>query len=133
MSDEIKAEMQRLFNIVWERAKDKRKAFRASVDGASEGCAYLAEDELTCFWGACIPDYKYSPEFEGFKPSLGKGTPVLLAGLRGEWDYGELEKLSAFACDLQSIHDRHSPDKWQKRLIGLATNCGLVVPEEVQE
>ena len=109
---------QEIFNIVWERAKDKRKATKGVW-----GCAYRAKqpdgEVLKCFIGACIPDSMYEPKMEGAIEFLLLGYPAL----------GFLYPQAGFLAALQSIHDKALPDEWEQRLRLTADKYKLTIPE----
>lgn len=100
---------QEAFNLVWERAKDKRRAV------AHGRCLYRAPDGLKCFVGVLIPDEKYDARFDS------------------EWrTTGEVmdcdKELERFLCSLQGIHDWTEPAEWERLLRQVALAEGLEVP-----
>lgn len=108
---------QSLFDIVWKRAKDPRKAI--SSDGE---CLYRGGGEdgsLCCFVGAAIPDSLYDPAYER----------------KGAWKVAEAHPerfadLGRLMGMLQSIHDDCDPEEWEGELRWLASSRGLKVPTD---
>lgn len=108
---------QEVFNVVWERAKDKRQAKK------EEGwpvCWYrMGEDPngLACFAGALIPNEEYSPQFE-----------LNGAVYANPWFSDHVEDIE-FLGELQTIHDGYIPEEWEGLLRDKARQYGLEVPK----
>lgn len=107
---------QQVFDKVWERAKVKKRSLN------SEGsCSYRVVDGPPCFIGACIPDAQYRPEIER-QGVYGLAWEGLLPD---SLDPRDVE----FLAKLQSIHDTQDPPEWEDRLMQLAFDYDLLIPE----
>ena len=126
---------QQLFDTVWERAKDKRKA-GAPVLGHDFVCRYRYRyryrapdgEVLKCFIGAAIPDDKYHPAMEGDSVHAlvlehDFGSPV-------SDDIAERDAFIDFADDIQDVHDKVGVDYWEGELRKLGYAHGLTVPPQ---
>lgn len=106
---------QEAFDIIWERAKDLRRA--GEEDNWT--CYYRHPDDPTfrCFVGECIPDEEYSNEFEGCDV-----IAIDVPSLRGV----NLD----FLIQAQNVHDEENPCDWQHGLRMLAAKHDLTVPND---
>lgn len=113
---------QEIFNVVWERAKDKRKAWDNGL------CMYRMPlgngESLKCFAGVLIPDDMYDPNME-------RATAHPLMSM-----YPELKPYlipsdgkAGFIRSLQGIHDDFRVEEWDGMLRMFAENDFLTVPE----
>jgi hypothetical protein len=115
--------LQDVFNIVWERAKNPIRASIIDNVGNVE-CTYRDKDGLACFLGACISDEDYTPDIEGL-------NPFSLSDIK----YADLYKNSFGECkqgdlrDLQGIHDQDSLKDWNQHLTKFAKKHSLQIPE----
>lgn len=109
--------LQAIFNIVWERAKDKRKA-QSDPNGA---CAYRTEDNLACFIGQCIPNRYYITNMEGPVSELLIYLSPKIKGIYSSF-IDELQYL-------QNIHDDDDPELWEEKLVKFATRNKLKIPK----
>jgi hypothetical protein len=118
---------QEVFNRVWERAKDKRRASTHPDSGTlvSTSCKYRLTLEsgeiLKCFIGELIPDELYDPSMErkaiwGIFPEFPE-----IKSLFAECDKGMTDSL-------QFIHDRRHPDQWEIELRSIASVYNLTIP-----
>lgn len=108
---------QEVFDIVWERAKDKRKAF----SNENEFCKYRNEEGVACFVGVCIPDDTYNEDMEGHDfHNLIARFPVI-KDIFKDCD-------SSFVKSLQVIHDSNEPKEWEELLRRKAVEQNLTVP-----
>lgn len=106
---------QEAFDIVWEHAKKKERAWTES-----DGCRLRANDGKKCFIGILIPDEEYAPSLE---------TKVIM-----NTDYLDsmiIEPFGSLFLDkLRRIHDAYDPVNWAKHLRDFAKAYELKVPEE---
>lgn len=100
--------MQEMFDKVWERAKDKRKAVTPS-----RRCRYRNYAGLKCFVGELLSDEEYRPGMEG--------KPVAQLGLFAGRELALLE-------NFQLIHDVEAPNCWAVSLTQVARRFNLEVP-----
>lgn len=111
---------QEVFNKVWERAKDKRRA----TEGVAEIRCLLRADRkansLACFIGVLIPNEQYTPDMEDI------GFMQLLRAIQKE-DFFMVDY--HFFLDIRSIHDSNSPHMWDTLLRELAARYKLTVPK----
>jgi len=108
---------QGLFNLVWERAKDRRKSFgNAGPDEEMLGCLYRGPNGLECFIGIAIPDVLYEVDME-----RRWSTDCVINRVMPHIDH-------KFARDLQFIHDLNGPEYWENMLKDFADKHGLTVP-----
>lgn len=109
--------LQEIFNIVWERAKDERKA-QSDSNGI---CAYRTEDNIACFIGQCIPNRYYKEEMEGpiseLLIHLSPKIRAIYSSFEDELEY------------LQSIHDDNHSEMWKENLVEFATINKLIIPK----
>lgn len=108
-------QLQEIFNAVWERAKDKRRA----VSEPNGPCRYRTAEGLKCFAGVLIPDDKYDPSMEG----RGSYTVSFLVDA-----YPSIEEQRLIGR-LQSVHDYYRIDEWEDRLRDIAAHFELEVPQ----
>jgi hypothetical protein len=101
--------LQEIFNIVWNRAKDKRKALN------NNACVYRSENSLKCFIGELIPDYNYSYSMEGCK-----ATSFMV--------FPNITNIKAIR-DLQLIHDLKDTEDWESELQKFAGQNKLKIME----
>lgn len=109
---------QKIFDKVWERAGDKRKA--QAEDGL---CLYRNPDSKGpkgCFIGHILPDSDYIPEYDIPGSGLSWRTVFEAAGIA--------EADMVFASSIQFIHDSVQPDEWDGRLLEIASCHYLTVP-----
>ena len=116
---------QKLFEIVWERSKDKRRALKSPTTSA---CSYRSHDGLKCFIGAAMPDKIYSKRMDGMLGNSGLGFRELVSHFPIAQGYF-INIREDFATELQRCHDSIPPDEWEKELLHLATDYELTVPE----
>lgn len=123
--------LQEIFNIVWERAKDRRRAKdQRWALRSHRRCSYRSKitdpTSLACFIGECIPDKAYIPQLDDenidspIDDVLRKYTYLFPV----EWD-GILEQLRS----LQEIHDLYGPSDWEQKLVDFAKNNNLTIPQ----
>ena len=114
------SQLQSIFNVVWERAKDKRKSVdRAPILASGvygDRCMYRSPDGLKCFAGALIPDEAYRPEWEG---KMSVNVPC----------FDQFQEARTLIRQLQVIHDDDHPDNWEYELRVVAKRFGLEVPQ----
>lgn len=118
--------LQELFNIVWERAKDHRKAMEVNPDGSPGFCMYRLNQDpngLACFIGAALPNEKYVPGMDALFGSLGWSLQAVLQVIGYDGDI-------FLAADLQRIHDGISSDRWDTHLRDFAFDHNLTIPEQ---
>ena len=115
-------DLQEVFNIIWERAKNPVKAQSSDVFGEVE-CSYRDANGLACFLGECIDEDDYNPDMEGQD----------VASLK---EFFEEEFTRSFGniniptlSTLQCIHDWSHPHQWKEDLIKFAETAKLKVPE----
>lgn len=127
---------QTAFNLVWERAKDQRKATVRIPDTYDSGgsCVYRSPNGLKCFAGVLIPDELYQPTFEN----------TVISGLVENKSQDrdrpfppeDIQPLQAHLADcstrlldrFQTIHDSYEVSEWESRLMDLAREFNLSVP-----
>lgn len=107
---------QEVFNRVWERAKDKRKA-----ELPNGKCRYRTECGLACFVGALIPDEIYSTSMEEKSAWTLFQEHLSIVDLFDGVDQRLIE-------DLQEVHDDRCTEGWEAELIDLASVYNLTVP-----
>lgn len=118
------ATLQDVFNLVWERALDKRRS--ATIAGT---CRYrLPDSEHTpgCFAGCLVTDSEYDPTWEGTSFS-----GLFDTDYRSEPLGNPPERLRPFRHEireLQRIHDIYQPEDWEGNLTIFAAERGLKVP-----
>lgn len=115
-------DLQEVFNIVWERAKNPVRAESSGMFGIVD-CAYRDENGLPCFLGACISDEDYDPDMEG------TGASGLEENFEEEFIKSFGDTRSNHLTDLQMIHDYASPDNWKEHLTMFAEDNKLTIPE----
>jgi hypothetical protein len=112
--------LQELFNIVWERAKDKRKAWVNNVDDMSVRCVYRSPEGLCCFIGAAIPPEKYDRRFDYDMPLMSLKEIVSIL---------KLDRVNMRAIEeLQRIHDTREVELWEIELRAYALRRNLEIP-----
>ena len=125
-----------------------------------DACAYRGERGRKCAIGAIIPDRLYHEHMEGkranafiyplrFPPGTyhageenydRREVGVFLATLAdmrpknetGVYDKHELDHLSDFLDSLQWLHDKISPDDWERALKSEAQEYGLTMPAPIR-
>jgi hypothetical protein len=98
---------QEMFNIIWSRAKDQRKAITESRD-----CMYREPSTgLSCFLGACIPDELYRPSWDrGLNTeAAGVALDAVLVAIGYTGGRG-------FPAEIQAIHDHYPAEDWDASL-----------------
>lgn len=113
---------QEVFNVVWERAKDKHRAEDSDGD-----CLYRTEDGRACFVGALIKDEEYTFKLEHValsRRTLKDDYPF------PQWMKDDPDFWGWFLGDLQGIHDSQNPEDWEDKLRDFARREGLEVPSE---
>lgn len=121
---------QEMFDKIWERAQDKRKARRK--DSAPGGdCAYRGRDNLCCFVGIFIPDANYTPIIEGF--AIGAENHDMKTALRhARLPMAEIDD-RRFLADIQRVHDMREPEQWNDWLQKIAYNNSLNCPKKGED
>ena len=115
---------QEILNIVWERAKDKRKALQVVAHLQDLcGCRFRANVEgevLACFVGACIPNSLYVPKMDDCDLHELITRYPQLGFVPGQYK---------FLKDLQSVHDFRNVEEWEELLRNTANGYGLTIPD----
>lgn len=112
---------QEAFNIIWERAKIKKKAIN-EVDYTRPGCKYRADNGLACFIGVLFPDECYRPELEG------QSINALLESNELPSVLDSIDE--SFLILAQPIHDVDPVEDWEENLRALASDFNLTIPGE---
>lgn len=120
---------QEAFDIIWERAKDKRQARTKPANGGH--CRYRMTtpegDQIACFIGAIMPDDMYDDSMETF--NIGS----LICGSEENEAFVDIRNLLGvhhknFYERLQNIHDHQDPGEWEHWLRQVAEDHELTIP-----
>jgi hypothetical protein len=119
-----KMNMQQVFDAIWERAKDKRKALRNPLNPDSV-CAYRSPDGLKCFIGTILPDDSYDTRMDCSDNEESK-----YSGLDYVVQFLPIDKEVNvnWLFSLQRVHDNWNADRWEERLRDIARRLKLTVP-----
>lgn len=112
---------QEAFNLIWERAKIKKKAVE-TLEKGNLVCKYRAANGLPCFIGAIITDEEYHEDLEG------RSISTLLREHMVDGIFNDIEE--QFLTSMQAIHDVYSAELWEMELRNRALRFGLIVPGE---
>lgn len=124
---------QQIFEIVSKHLlTQNQRSTGALRNSPFEGCAYRGRNGLKCAVGCLIPDELYNPNIED----------ITIDGLLENDDNTNLKELFyaveyRFLTELQTIHDRVDPNKWECSLRKLVTQqgeyYGITLPEFLKE
>lgn len=120
-SQNLPLDLQGVFDVVWERAKNKVAAMNER-----EECCYRTThngEPIACFLGVCIPDSLYDPRMEMKDANtLAEQFPVQFIKVFGDTD-------PEYLRDMQRIHDFKDPSEWDHSLRCFANAYELTIPE----
>lgn len=112
---------QNTLNAVWAHALSMKERCETSD---SDACQYRGPDGSRCFFGALIPDELYDEMMEGQNASA---VVIEYPSLEENLLERGLSIGGSFLNNLQSIHDRHFEQRFE-RLAEMALQSQLAVP-----
>ena len=95
---------QELFDFVIPKLREQGKQSLGASNDA-EYCRYRGDDGSMCAIGLCIPEDKYSPDFEGVSISNEGERETVRRILEAA---GIPETMWHVACELQDLHDTNA-------------------------